>query len=109
MRIFYDFYEIAFDKGKSIGIYNYAISLLNSLASNFEDVDFIVACSEEYKSDIPNHPNIHLSIISHKYPTINRRFYWRYYNAIKTAREANADIYFSPKGFSPGLSKRKSK
>lgn len=109
MKIFYDFYEIAFDKGKSIGIYNYAISLLNALALNYEDVEFVVACSDEHKFDLPVNYNVYFKIVSPKYPTLKQRILWRYHEAIKTAESVNADIYFTPKGFSPGIAKRTSK
>ncbi|MBS1530244.1 MAG: glycosyltransferase family 4 protein [Bacteroidetes bacterium] len=109
MRVFYDLYEVAFDRGKSIGIYKYGLALLDALALNNPGVNFTVACSAEYGSDVPDHRNIRVRLVSGNYPSMAQRFYWRYYNAIKTAKKENADIYFSPKGFSPGFGKRKTR
>jgi glycosyltransferase involved in cell wall biosynthesis len=110
MRVFFDFYEIALGKGKSIGIYNYSMSILKTLAEqNDSDVEIVVACSGENYKEIDNIPNIKLKVISSEYPNFKIRLLWRLINAIRTAKKENADIYFSPKGFAPSLFKRKKK
>ena len=109
MRIFFDFYEIALGKGKSIGIYNYSIAILNTFAINHKNVQIIVACSEENHHALLKIPSIQLKIITKEYPTWSQRLKWRLINAMREAQKVKADIYFSPKGFAPGLIKRKRK
>lgn len=108
MKIFFDFYEIALGKGKSIGIYNYALAVLNTLGNQGEN-DIVVACSGENLSELNVIPNIKLIEISSSYPNFKQRIQWRLTGAIKAAKKENADIYFSPKGFAPGIFKRKKK
>jgi glycosyltransferase involved in cell wall biosynthesis len=110
MIIFFDFYEIALGKGKSIGIYNYSLSILKTLAvQKGTDVEIVVACSGENYEELKGIPNIKLKIISSEYPNFKIRLLWRLINAIQSAKKENADIYFSPKGFAPSLFKRKKK
>lgn len=110
MRIFFDFYEIALGKGKSIGIYNYSLSILKTLAIQKDaDVEIVVACSGENYEEIKDIPNIKLKVVSSEYPNFKKRLLWRLINAIRAAKKENADIYFSPKGFAPSLFKRKKK
>lgn len=110
MIIFFDFYEIALGKGKSIGIYNYSLSILKTLAKQKNgDVEIVVACSGENYEEIKGIPNIKVKVISAEYPNFKIRLLWRLINAIQSAKKENADIYFSPKGFAPSLFKRKKK
>ena len=109
MIVLFDFYEIAIGKGKSIGIYNYALSILNTLAQNNTNIHLIVACNGIQKEIIKNISGIEIIKISENYPSSFQRFYWRYYKSIRLAKKNKADIYYSPKGFSPGFIKRKIK
>ncbi|MGQ7945097.1 glycosyltransferase family 4 protein [Flavobacterium sp. WC2509] len=110
MKIFFDFYEIALNKGKSIGIYNYSLSILKTLAKeNDGNIEIVVACSGENLDEIKEIANIKLKIVSIEYPNFKKRLLWRLVNAIRLAKKQNADIYFSPKGFAPSLFKRKKK
>lgn len=109
MKVFFDFYEIAMGKGKSIGIYNYALAVLSALAVNNKNISLIVACSGENEQYIQQIPNLKIRSISTHYPTLIQRFFWRYFKSIQLAKKENADIYYSPKGFSPGFFKRKRK
>ena len=110
MRVLFDFYEIALGKGKSIGIYNYALALLQTLAKkNNCELEIIVACSGENYSEIIGISNIKVKLVSPTYPHFKQRFIWRLTGAIKLAKKEDVDIYFSPKGFAPSLFKRKRK
>jgi glycosyltransferase involved in cell wall biosynthesis len=110
MKIFFDFYEIALGKGKSIGIYNYSLSVLKTLAiQNNRNVEIVVACSGANFDEIQKIPNIKIKVVSAVYPNFKKRLLWRLINAIQAAKKEKADIYFSPKGFSPSLFKRKKK
>ncbi len=110
MNIFFDFYEIALGKGKSIGIYNYAIHLLNALAKQKnKNANITVACSEENCDVLQKIYGISVKIISKKYPSFSQRLFWRLFKAIDSAKEEKADIYYSPKGFSPNLFRRSKK
>lgn len=110
MKVFFDFYEIALGKGKSIGIYNYALAVLRTLAEkNKSDLEIVVACSGENYNEIRGIPNIKLKIISPTYPNFKQRLLWRLTNAIRLAKKEGVDIYYSPKGFAPGLFKRNKK
>lgn len=110
MIVFFDFYEIALNKGKSIGIYNYAYAVLKNLAKkSSKDFTIVVACSEENFSSINDINGIILKVISPNFPTLSQRLFWRFYKAIAFSKKINADIYYSPKGFSPGFFKRKKK
>ena len=104
MTLFFDFYEIALGKGKSIGIYNYALHLLNALAKQKDRNDeIVVACSEENSTALQLIGGIKIKIISEKYPNFKQRLLWRLFKAIDTAKKEKATIYFSPKGFAPSL------
>lgn len=109
MKVFFDFYEIALGKGNSIGIYNYALAVLKTLAKNNNNISLIVACNSEQEKDLKIISNIKLVAISKYYPNYRQRFYWRFYKSIRLAKSMDADIYYSPKGFSPGFSKRHKK
>jgi glycosyltransferase involved in cell wall biosynthesis len=110
LKILFDFYEIALGKGKSIGIYNYAFAVLQTLAEkNNCELEIVVACSGENFNEIKGIPNIKLKVVSPTYPNSKQRLLWRLTNAIKLAKKEKADIYYSPKGFAPGLFKRKRK
>jgi glycosyltransferase involved in cell wall biosynthesis len=105
LKIFFDFYEIALGKGKSIGIYNYALAILNTLGKQGEN-DIVVACSGSNLQVLNDIPNIKLKVISSSYPNFKQRIQWRLIDAIRVAKKENADIYYSPKGFAPGLFRR---
>jgi glycosyltransferase involved in cell wall biosynthesis len=107
MKVFFDFYEIALGKGKSIGIYNYALAVLRTLAEkNSSELEIIVACSGENYDEVKGIPNLKVKVVSAAYPNFKQRLLWRLTNAIRLAKKEKADIYYSPKGFAPGLFKR---
>lgn len=106
MKIFFDFYEIAITKGKSIGIYNYAFSILRHLAFN-RNLNILVACTGENASQIARIPNIEVLQIGQRYPGFKDRLFWRSFEAIQLARKYECDIYYSPKGFAPGFVRRR--
>ena len=109
MIVLYDLYEISLGKGKSIGIYNYALAVLKTLAIQSEDLKIIVICSGCNENAINNIPNIQIIKLRQNFPDFRQRFIWRYFKAIPLAKRIGADIYYSPKGFSPAIFKRKSK
>jgi glycosyltransferase involved in cell wall biosynthesis len=110
LKVFFDFYEIALGKGKSIGIYNYALAVLQTLADkNSSELEIIVACSGENYDEIKGIPNLKVEVVSAAYPNFKQRLLWRLTNAIRLAKKEKADIYYSPKGFAPGLFKRRRK
>ena len=106
MKIFFDFYEIAITKGKSIGIYNYALSILRNLALN-KDLNILVACSGENSSLLARVPQVKVLEIGGNYPNFKERLFWRSFGAINQASKHECDIYYSPKGFAPGFIRRK--
>lgn len=107
VKILFDFYEIALGKGKSIGIYDYAIEMLKSLSAN-PDIDIVVACNGDNLVEIQKINNdIRINIISKAYPSLLKRLYWRLFQAIHVSKEEKVDIYYSPKGFAPGFFKRR--
>lgn len=108
MKVFFDFYEISLGKGKSIGIYNYAIALLKQFFKN-PNIHLIVACSGENKKEISQIIGEKKIVVTSHYPTTKGRILWRLFKAINLAKQYDSDIYFSPKGFAPGLFKRKKK
>ena len=106
MKVLFDFYEIAISKGKSIGIYNYALLLLKNLSENRE-LNLVVTCSGENYNEISEIQNITIKKISNDYPTFKERLIWRMFTALRIAKAEQCDVYFSPKGFSPGFFKRR--
>ncbi|WP_120275054.1 glycosyltransferase family 4 protein [Mangrovibacterium diazotrophicum] len=106
MKIFFDFYEIAITKGKSIGIYNYALSVLRNLALN-DKLKILVACSGENADQISKIERVEVLEVNREYPNFQKRLLWRSYNAINMATKYECDIYYSPKGFAPGFVRRK--
>jgi len=107
MKVFYDMIDISNSKGNSIGIYNYSLSLLKELSKN-ENILLFVACNNKnfpliYIDEI----NVKYLKINIKYPSILYRLYWNIYASIKLAKKKGCNIYFTPKGHSPGLFKRK--
>lgn len=109
MRVFFDFYEIALDRGKSIGIYKYALAILNILGHDSDRLDIIVACNGDNVRDIKDIPNIRTEVVSKKYPNFIQRLLWRAYRALFLCKKNKIDIYYSPKGFTPVFKKRKTK
>lgn len=107
MKILFDFYEIALDRGRSIGIYKYALAVLNTIGKNYPDIQIIVACNRSNVNDLENIPNIKVENISKAYPNFIQRLLWRIYKAISVCKKHKVDIYYSPKGFAPVLKKRK--
>ncbi|WP_372772190.1 glycosyltransferase family 4 protein [Mangrovibacterium sp.] len=108
MRIFYDFYEIAQQKGHSIGIYNFAVAFLRELSSD-GTVEIVLACSEQNAYIAEGLSNVELLVIGKEYPNRFKRLYWRGFYALKQAKKTDCDIYYSPKGFAPGFFKREKK
>ena len=106
MKIFFDFYEIAITKGKSIGIYNYALSVLHNLALN-RNLNILVASSGENVSQIAKIPHIEVLEIAQSYPSFRKRLFWRSFEALNLASKHECDIYYSPKGFAPGFIRRR--
>jgi glycosyltransferase involved in cell wall biosynthesis len=109
MIVLFDLYEISLGKGKSIGIYNYAMAVLKTLAKETDKLSIIVVCSGENEKEIKNIPNIQIIKLNQIFPNFRQRFIWRYLNALRLAKKINADIYYSPKGFAPSIFKRKRK
>lgn len=107
MKILFDLYEIGLKHGKSIGIYNYAFALLKNLSK--KDINIFVTCSGDEKKSLADLSNIEFIEVSEHYPNFIRRIKWRLLGAIKLAKKLNVDIYYSPKGFAPGLFKRNRK
>ena len=108
MRIFYDFYEIALFRGKSIGIYKYALEVLKCLAKD-NTISIVVACCGENSVEISQIPNVKILLVSDEYPNYLKRIQWRLFSAIYHAKKCQSDIYYSPKGFAPGMLKRRTK
>lgn len=107
MKILFDFYEIALGRGKSIGIYKYALAVLETIGTNYPNHKIIVACNGDNVDQLKNIPNIELKVISKKYPNFAERLIWRLYKVISISKKKNIDIYYSPKGFAPGIRRRK--
>lgn len=107
MKILFDYYEISKTKGKSIGIYEYSMQILKNFP---KEVDVTVACNGENIDEIIKvNDHINTILISKKYPNILQRIYWRYFYAIRLCKKKGIDIYYSTKGFAPGLKQRNSR
>jgi glycosyltransferase involved in cell wall biosynthesis len=102
-RVCFDAYELAPGSGKSIGIYNYAISLVRAWAELADrKSELVVVCTRPFYeacSDISD--RVEFDIVSDVRPTISQRQAWHFYRAANRVRKMQADVYFSPKGFLP--------
>lgn len=108
MKIIYDIYELALENGKSIGIYKYALAVLNQLATK-KELEIVVICSGRNVNDISIIPNIRSIVVTDSYPKFYDRYKWRLFKAIRLSKAEKADIYFSPKGYAPFIFKRRKK
>ncbi|WP_293935312.1 glycosyltransferase family 1 protein [Iodobacter sp.] len=108
MLVLFDFFELTPGKGKSIGINNYAINLLEALADRPDNIcTFIVACNSSFdKTRMQNLQSKGVLFHTVKYnPSILARIFWNRLGAALLSRKMKINLYFSPKGFLPhGLS-----
>lgn len=104
--VLFDAFELAPNGGKSLGIYKYAVCLFRALLENIPPtILLLVVCNPSCAKDFDcgSHSNAKRLIHSKRPPGKVSRQLWLKFGAQMVARKYGADVYFSPKGFLPGI------
>ena len=104
--ILFDAFELVHGAGKSMGIYNYALNIFRALSTALPShVHLVVACNPVNAADfvVPGASNVEQLVLGGGAPTQLQRQLWMKWRAAVTVRRLGADVYFSPKGFLPGI------
>jgi glycosyltransferase involved in cell wall biosynthesis len=106
MRVLFDVFELTPDGGKSIGIYHYARNVWQQFVAVLpEGMSLVLACHGRNESDFPtaSHPRIERVLLQDDTPRQWQRQRWLRWGAQALARQKGCDVYFTPKGFLPGM------
>lgn len=106
MRVLFDVFELTPDGGKSIGIYHYARNLWRELVADLpEDVSLVLACHGKNERDFSamSHPRVERVLLQDDTPRQWQRQRWLRWGAQSLARQKGCELYFTPKGFLPGM------
>ncbi len=105
--VVFDTFELVYGYGKSIGIYNYSLSLFSGLAVSVpENIQLVLVCNSinsiHFCRQVAR-KDIMVQCIQIKKMSSLKKILWEWVGAVKTIKKFYADIYFSPKGFVPGI------
>lgn len=106
MRVLFDVFELAPDGGKSMGIYHYARNVWHELVAALPgDMSLVLACHGRNERDFlaVSHPRVERVLLQNDTPRQWQRQRWMRWGAQALARQKGCDVYFTPKGFLPGM------
>ena len=105
MKVLFDVFELSPAGGKSMGIYHYAKEVWRACVNDLpEDMHVVLVCHGENEHDFfGEHPQVTKVIRQRSTPSQWQRQQWLRWGAQALARALGCGVYFSPKGFLPGL------
>lgn len=103
-KILFDAYELVRGAGKSMGIYNYALNLVQALPAALpEGWELEVACNPANVDAFrPTHPRARAFVHGSKAPSKLDRMLWQKSACLRQMQQRGLQVYLSPKGFLPG-------
>ena len=107
-HILFDAFELAPGYGKSLGIYRYSRNLFKYMAQNIpQGFTVSLVCNsinyDDFCADIPDDKNLQIHCVPIAKMSRKVKLSWELFRASHWIKKLNADAYFNPKGFAPGL------
>ncbi len=106
-KILFDTFELVHGYGKSLGVYRHAVNLFRGMVESIpEGYELILVCNSLNKHDfiVPSPvKNCQVRCIKIDKMSSIKKLFWEWFGVPNLAKNLNADIYYSPKGFAPGF------
>src|SRR5687768_14404938 len=101
LKIMYDVFDLLPNRGKSIGIYTYAVHLADAISRALPpNSKMFIVCNAAAAKDFSfgDNGNVELIVIGASTPTYLTRLAWVMWRADRVARKLGISAYFTPKG-----------